>query len=138
MIELGVALFAIGLGDLLSGGLGGEVRSWQRAAGGTGVAVATAGFAVLLIGGWNPETAILLLVLVALSALPWSLLRVPTRQQQGLRAQTALAGLVFPLIVVAVVIGTAHDERTISHRLPADDSPTQARKTEGSSTAQAE
>lgn len=105
MIELGVALFAIGLGDLLSGGLGGEVRSWQRAAGGTGVAVATAGFAVLLIGGWNPEAATLLLVLVALSALPWSLLRVPTHQQQDLRAHMALAGLVFPLIVVAVVGG---------------------------------
>jgi hypothetical protein len=114
MIALGVALFAIGLGDLLTGGLGGEVRSWQRAVGGTAVAVVTAGFAVLLIGGWNPKAATLLLVLVALSALPWSLLRMPTLQQphqqqdqqRDPRAPMALTGLFFPLLVVAAVSGT--------------------------------
>jgi hypothetical protein len=76
MTLLGLALLAIGVGDLIAGGLGGEVKSARRGILATAAGLATAALGFCLTGGGDGWAAIALHVTVIAASLGWSIVRV--------------------------------------------------------------
>jgi hypothetical protein len=91
MEGLGIVLLALGLADLVAGGLAGSPASFPRAITGIGVAFSAA-LLVSLALGLSGLTAAQITALSALAASAWILPRVTHRLSQA-RAQTALGAL---------------------------------------------
>lgn len=104
MIHLGLALLAIGVGDLVSGGLGGEIRSPGAITKATVAAVAIGCVGFYATGGRGTWTALALLAAILLAALGWSTFRY--RAPRDSRPWLALGSLVVPLGALAAASGS--------------------------------
>lgn len=95
-------LLALGLADLLSGGLGGTPKQSGRAVLGIGVGVGAAGLLVVGADSWNPAGS-LWLVGVAVACCGWILPRLGAKRS-GSRSRIALSCL---LVAVALALATS-------------------------------
>jgi hypothetical protein len=103
VILLGLAILAIGIGDLAVGGLAGEIENARAAAKATLVALAVAATGFCLIGCHDPWAAFVLHATVAVAALAWSMLRLPTGKWK--RPWLAIGALVLPMGLLAATSG---------------------------------
>ncbi len=104
MIHLGIALLAIGMGDLVAGGLGGEIRGVGEAVRATLTSLVTGAILFIATGGrgWCTATALLGAILVASTG--WSVFRHWPRTKG--RPWLALGALVVPLGLLAAASGS--------------------------------
>lgn len=104
MMYLGLALLAIGVGDLVSGGLGGEIRSQGAVAKATVAAVAIGAVGFYATGGRGTWTLLALLAAILVAALGWSAFRYLAPRNN--RPWLALGALVAPLALLAAASGS--------------------------------
>ncbi len=106
MTLLGIAILAIAVGDLVVGGLGGEIAARRNAFVAVVVALVTAAVGFWLVGGGDTWAALALLTAVLAASLGWSLLRLA---EVGTKHPwLALASLFVPLGILAAASGYLH------------------------------
>ena len=115
MTLLGLAILAIGVGDLAAGGLGGEIAARKNAFVAIVVTVVTAAAGFWLVAGGDAWAALALLAAVLAASLGWSLLRVADVGEK--RPWLALAALFVPLAILAAASG--HLQAEVSARASA-------------------